>query len=147
MTTSIQIKIVNQSKHPLPHYATQGAAGMDLHANIEQPIQILPQQRAQISTGLYLAIPPNFEAQVRSRSGLAWKHGIIVLNSPGTIDQDYRGELKILLYNSSSQSFSIQDGDRIAQLVIAKYEHITWQPVKTLDATQRGIGGFGSTEK
>ncbi len=141
----MQIPIINQSSHALPTYATIGASGLDLRASIQESITLQPMQRALIATGLYMAIPPGFEGQIRPRSGLAFKHGITVLNSPGTIDADYRGELKVLLINLSEQPFVIQDGDRIAQLVIAAYQSITWVAVDTLDETTRGTGGHGST--
>ncbi|WP_226390338.1 dUTP diphosphatase [Penaeicola halotolerans] len=139
------IKIINQSKHPLPHYQTEGAAGMDLHANIEHAIAIGPLERKLIGTGLFIELPLGYEAQVRPRSGLAFKHGLTVLNSPGTIDADYRGEIKVLLVNLSKEAFLIQDGERIAQLVIAKHERASWEQVEVLSDTERGAGGYGST--
>ena len=143
----MEVKIVNQSKHPLPQYATEAAAGLDLRANLSQPIQLVPLQRVMVPTGLFIELPVGYEAQVRPRSGLSAKHGITVLNSPGTIDADYRGEINIILVNSSNEAFQIQDGERIAQLVIAKHERATWQQVETLTETVRGAGGFGHTGK
>ena len=143
----MEIKVVNQSKHPLPQYATEAAAGLDLRANLGQPIQLAPLQRAMVPTGLFIELPVGYEAQVRPRSGLAAKHGITVLNSPGTIDADYRGEINIILVNLSNEAFQIQDGERIAQLVIAKHERANWQQVETLTETVRGAGGFGHTGK
>ena len=139
----IQIPIVNKSRHALPEYATEQSAGMDLRANIDAPVTLEPLQRALIPTGLFMALPKGYEAQVRPRSGLAIKHGIGVLNAPGTIDADYRGEIKIILVNLSSEPFTINDGDRIAQMVIARHETISWQPATELSETERGTGGFG----
>lgn len=141
----MKIQIVNESKHELPKYATVGSAGMDLYANIENgnSITINPMDRKLISTGLKLAIPSGYEAQVRPRSGLAIKHGITVLNTPGTIDSDYRGEVKVILINLSNEPFTVQDGDRIGQMVISKYETAEWDEVDSLDDTERGEGGFG----
>ncbi|TDG95715.1 dUTP diphosphatase [Cardinium endosymbiont of Culicoides punctatus] len=141
----MHIPIINRSNHPLPTYATTGSSGMDLRAYIDAPITLSPLQKALIDTGITIALPKGYEAQVRPRSGLALKHGITVLNSPGTIDSDYRGEIKILLVNLSQESFTVQNGDRIAQLIIAKYEQICWKVVSVLDETARGIGGHGST--
>ena len=141
----MQVKIINHSKHPLPAYATAGASGMDLRANLKASIWLPPGNRALISTGLHLALPSGFEAQIRPRSGWAYKSGITVLNSPGTIDEDYRGEIKVLLANLSEQNFIVEDGDRIAQLVVAPYTKVTWAPVDALDVTDRGQGGYGST--
>lgn len=143
----MKVRIINQSKHPLPEYKTALSAGMDLNANLEEPITLKPLDRTLVSTGLFLEIPEGFEAQVRPRSGLAFKNGITVLNSPGTIDADYRGELKVILVNLSNQEFTIQDGERIAQLIIAKHESVVWENVELLDETERGAGGFGSTGK
>jgi dUTP pyrophosphatase len=143
----MEIQIVNQSKHDLPQYATELSAGLDLRANLENTIALNPLQRELISTGLFIALPAGYEAQIRPRSGLAFKHGITVLNSPGTIDADYRGELKVLLVNLSTETFEIKDGERIAQLVLAKHEQAQWKPVQNLDETNRGAGGFGSTGK
>lgn len=141
----MQIQIVNQSKHHLPSYETTASAGMDLRANIEQEITLKPLERAIIKTGLFIALPVGFEAQVRPRSGLAAKRGITVLNAPGTIDADYRGEIGIILVNISNEDFVVKDGERIAQLVIAKHEKVVWEEVKILNKTERGSGGFGST--
>lgn len=143
----ISIHIINQSKHPLPAYETIASAGMDLRANINEIILLQPMQRMLIPTGLFIALPEGTEAQIRPRSGLAFKNGVTVLNSPGTIDADYRGEVKVLLINLSETPFEIKDGDRIAQLVIAKFEHITWNVTSELPETNRGSGGFGSTGK
>lgn len=139
----IQIPIVNKSRHALPEYATEQSAGMDLRANIDAPVTLEPLQRALIPTGLFMALPKGYEAQVRPRSGLAIKHGIGVLNAPGTIDADYRGEIKVILVNLSAEPFTINDGDRIAQMVIAHHETIAWQPATELSETERGTGGFG----
>lgn len=141
----MKIQVINKSKHPLPEYATQLSAGVDLRANLSEPITLEPLQRCLVPTGLYMAIPPGYEAQVRPRSGLAIKKGITVLNSPGTVDADYRGEVCVILINLSSDTFVIEDGERIAQLVIAGHEQAQWQPVQTLEETQRGEGGFGHT--
>lgn len=139
------IQIINKSNHATPNYETEGAAGMDLRANIKDSITLKPLERAIIKTGLFIALPIGFEAQVRPRSGLAAKQGITVLNSPGTIDADYRGEIGVILVNLSSELFTINDGERIAQLVIAKHARANWQEVTVLDETDRGAGGFGST--
>ncbi|MFD2698070.1 dUTP diphosphatase [Mesonia sediminis] len=141
------VKIINKSKHPLPHYATQGAAGMDLRANLEDKVILGPLERTLIKTGLYIELPIGYEAQVRPRSGLALKKGITVLNSPGTIDADYRGEIGIILVNLSQESFVIEDGERIAQMVIAQHEQANLKEVSVLEESQRGAGGFGSTGK
>jgi dUTP pyrophosphatase len=143
----MEIQIINQSKHGLPQYATELSAGLDLRANLENTIALNPLQRELISTGLFIALPAGYEAQIRPRSGLAFKHGITVLNSPGTIDADYRGEIKVLLVNLSNETFDIKDGERIAQLVLAKHEQAQWKVVQSLDETSRGAGGFGSTGK
>jgi len=143
----MRIKIINRSKHPLPEYATEASAGMDLRANISDPIILKPLERHLIPTGLFIELPVGYEAQIRPRSGLAFKHGITVLNSPGTIDADYRGEIKVLLINLSNENFVINDGERIAQMVIAKHEKIDWHVVESLEETVRGSGGFGSTGK
>lgn len=143
----MNVQIINKSKHPLPTYATQLSAGMDLRANLEQPITLKPLQRCLVPTGLYMALPEGYEAQVRPRSGLAIKKGIGVLNAPGTIDADYRGEICVILVNLSSEDFVVNDGERIAQMVIARYEQVKWQEVDILDATERGEGGFGHTGK
>jgi dUTP pyrophosphatase len=141
----MQIEIINQSHHPLPAYATEGASGLDIRAYISESITLSPLQRILVSTGLHIALPAGLEAQIRPRSGLALKQGITVLNTPGTIDSDYRGEIKVLLINLSDQPFTIQDGERIAQLVIAPYEKISWSSVANLSITNRGTGGYGST--
>ena len=141
------IQVINRSRHALPAYETEQSAGMDLRANIDEPITLGPLERAMVPTGLYIALQAGFEAQVRPRSGLAAKQGITVLNSPGTVDADYRGEIKVILVNLSNANVSIQDGDRIAQLVIARHEQAAWLEVEVLDETQRGAGGFGSTGK
>ena len=141
----IKVKIVNHSPYPCPVYATPQSAGVDLRANLEEPIVLQPLQRAMVPTGLFIALPAGYEAQVRPRSGLAAKHGITVLNSPGTVDADYRGELKTILVNLSQEPFEIVPGERIAQMVIARHEQVEWEQVEELDATQRGAGGFGST--
>tara|TARA_B100000767_G_scaffold75906_2_gene72490 strand:- start:1339 stop:1770 length:432 start_codon:yes stop_codon:yes gene_type:complete len=139
------VQIINKSKHATPSYETEGAAGMDLRANINASILLKPLERAIIKTGLFIALPIGFEAQVRPRSGLAAKKGITVLNSPGTVDADYRGEIGVILVNLSNEEFRVNDGERIAQLVIAKHQRIEWQKVEVLDETKRGSGGFGST--
>ena len=141
----MKIKVVNRGSQPLPAYATALSAGMDLRANIEKPIVLRPMERRLIPTGLYIALPPSFEAQVRPRSGLALKHGITVLNAPGTIDADYRGEVGVLLINLSQEPFTINNGERIAQMVIARHEQVEFEPVEELDATERGAGGYGHT--
>ena len=141
----IKVKIINHSPYPCPAYATPLSAGLDLKANLEQPVVLQPLGRALIPTGLFIALPAGYEAQVRPRSGLALKHGITVLNSPGTVDADYRGELKCLLINLSDEPFTIEPGERIAQMVVARHEQVEWEQVEELDDTQRGAGGFGST--
>ena len=141
----MNIQVINKSKHPLPAYATQWSAGMDIRANLSEPITLAPLQRCLIPTGLYISLPQGYEAQVRPRSGLAIKKGITVLNSPGTIDADYRGEICIVLVNLSNEEFIVEDGERVAQMVIAKHEQAVWQQVETLDDTERGRGGFGHT--
>lgn len=141
----MKIQIINKSKHPLPEYATELSAGADLRAHISEPITLEPLQRCLVPTGLYIAVPPGYEAQVRPRSGLAIKKGITVLNSPGTVDADYRGEICVILINLSSETFVIEDGERIAQMVIASHEQAQWEPVETLEDTERGAGGFGHT--
>ena len=141
----MKIKVVNKGHQPLPEYATPQSAGMDLRANIDSPIMLKPMARQLVPTGLYIALPVGFEAQIRPRSGLALKHGITVLNTPGTIDADYRGELMVLLVNFSDTDFVINDGERIAQMVIARHEQGTFEPVDILDETERGAGGYGHT--
>lgn len=139
------IRVVNQSKHELPNYATELSAGLDLRANIDTSIELKPLERTLVPTGLFIELQKGYEAQIRPRSGLAFKNGITVLNSPGTIDADYRGELKVLLVNLSNTSFVINDGERVAQMVIAKHEQIIWEQTSSLDETERGAGGFGHT--
>lgn len=141
----MEIKIVNKSAYPLPEYATALSAGLDLKANITEPVTLKPLERVLVPTGLFMALPEGTEAQVRPRSGLAAKHGITVLNSPGTIDADYRGEIKVILVNLSSEPFVINPGERIAQMVVARFERAQWVAVQELDSTERGEGGFGST--
>ena len=141
----MKVKIVNKSKHSLPHYSTIASAGMDLRANIDESISLKPLERTIVKTGIFMQLPVGFEAQVRPRSGLAFKKGITVLNSPGTVDADYRGEVGVILVNLSAEEFIIEDGERIAQMVIAKHEQADWVEVENLDETKRGIGGFGST--
>jgi dUTP pyrophosphatase len=143
----MKIAIVNRSKHPLPAYATSLSAGMDLRANLDEPLLLKPLERALVPTGLYIALPPGFEAQIRPRSGLAIKKGITVLNTPGTIDADYRGEIGVILINLSAEPFLIEDGERICQMVVAAHAQATWEQVDTLDETERGAGGFGHTGK
>ncbi len=139
------VDIINKSKHSLPHYETPASAGMDLRANIDEAITLKPLERMIIKTGLFIALPIGYEAQVRPRSGLAAKKGVTVLNAPGTIDADYRGEIGVILVNLSNEDFTINDGERIAQLVIAQYAQAIWKEVVILDETKRGSGGFGST--
>lgn len=141
----MKIPVINKSRHALPTYATSQSAGMDLRANIDHPIVLQPMERCLVPTGLYIALPEGYEAQVRPRSGLAYKHGITVLNAPGTIDADYRGEIGVLLINLSSESFTINDGERVAQMVIARYEQATFELTSSLDETERGDGGYGHT--
>lgn len=141
----MKVKIVNKSAYPTPSYATEKSAGMDLKADIKEPITLGPLERAMVPTGIYIALPDGTEAQVRPRSGLAAKFGISVLNAPGTIDADYRGEVKVILVNLSNQPFVVNPGERIAQMVIARYETVEWDEVEVLDETERGAGGFGST--
>ena len=143
----MQVKIVNKSAFPLPQYATALSAGMDLKANRTEPISLAPLERAMIPTGLFIELPEGFEAQVRPRSGLAAKHGISVLNAPGTIDADYRGEIKVILVNLSNEPFTVNPGERIAQMVVAKHGKVEWQETDQLGETARGEGGFGSTGK
>ena len=143
----MKVEIINKSKHALPTYATPQSAGMDLRANLSEPLTLQPLERKLIPTGLYMALPAGYEAQVRPRSGLALKKGITVLNSPGTIDADYRGEVCVILVNLSSEPFVVEDGERIAQMVIARHEQAEWQEVQVLSDTERGAGGFGHTGK
>jgi dUTP pyrophosphatase len=142
----MKIKIVNQSNNPAPQYQTSLSAGMDIHAFTQEGIVLNPMERALVSTGLYIELPPGFEAQVRPRSGLAAKSGITVLNTPGTIDPDYRGEIKVILINLSNIPFTVNNGDRIAQLIIGRFEKIEWDNVNSLNETNRNSGGFGSTD-
>ena len=144
---NMNIQVINKSKHPLPAYATELSAGMDIRANLSASVTLKPLERCLISTGLYIALPKGYEAQIRPRSVLAIKKGITVLNSPGTIDADYRGEICIILVNLSAEPFVIEDGERIAQMVIARHEQAEWTEVQTLDETERGSGGFGHTGK
>ena len=141
----MKVRIVNRSRNALPLYQTPLSAGMDVRADLEQSVTLAPLGRAMIPTGLYVELPEGYEMQVRPRSGLAAKHGITVLNSPGTIDADYRGEIRIILVNLSSEAFTIEPGERIAQLVVARHEQVEWEPVEELGTTERGAGGFGST--
>ena len=141
----MKVRIINRSSNPCPFYATELSAGMDLRADIQEPIDLEPLGRVLVPTGIYMALPAGYECQVRPRSGLAVKHGITVLNTPGTIDADYRGEVKVCLVNLSNETFTIEAGERIAQLVVAKHEHVEWEEVEVLDETERGEGGFGST--
>jgi dUTP pyrophosphatase len=143
----LDVKIINESKHSFPAYQTEHAAGLDLQANLEESVILAPGERKLISTALKIELPIGYEAQIRPRSGLAFKHGITVLNSPGTIDADYRGELKVLLINLGNEAFEIKDGERIAQMVISKHEQIKWQISTELSETNRGEGGYGSTGK
>lgn len=142
---TMKVQIINKSKHSLPQYATSSSAGMDLRANLDNPIVLKPLQRCLVPTGLYVALPEGFEAQIRPRSGLALKKGITLLNTPGTIDADYRGEIGVIVINLSAEDFIIEDGERIAQMVIARYEQAEWQEVEVLEDTERGAGGFGHT--
>lgn len=143
----MKVQIVNRSPYPCPAYATEQSAGMDLKANLKEPVVLQPLQRTLVPTGLFIALPKGYEAQVRPRSGLAIKHGITVLNTPGTVDADYRGEVCVILVNLSQEPFEIVPGERIAQMVIARHEQVEWEPVEVLEETQRGAGGFGSTGK
>ncbi|MFZ5552700.1 MAG: dUTP diphosphatase [Bacteroidota bacterium] len=143
----MKIRIINKSSHPLPAYETIASAGMDLRANLSSPVILKPLERKLIPTGLFIELPVGFEAQVRPRSGLAFKKGITVLNSPGTIDADYRGEVGVILVNLSNEDFEIQNGERVAQMVIARHERAEWEVTEELSSTERGAGGFGSTGK
>lgn len=145
MFMNMKVKVINRSHHPLPEYATTASAGLDLRANLDSPVTLQPLERKLIPTGLYIALPEGCEAQIRPRSGLALKHGISLLNTPGTIDADYRGEIGVILVNVSDEPFEVRDGERIAQMVIARYEQVEWEPAESLDATERGAGGFGHT--
>ena len=142
-----KVKVINKSSNALPEYQTAQSAGLDLRAHLEEEVVIEPLERVMIGTGLYLALPEGFEAMIRPRSGLAWKHGLTVLNTPGTIDADYRGEIKVVLINLSKEKFTVQPGDRIAQMVLNKYEQIDWELTENLDDTERGAGGYGHTGK
>ncbi|MBR4433058.1 MAG: dUTP diphosphatase [Bacteroidaceae bacterium] len=141
----MNVQIINKSHHPLPSYATPLSAGMDLRANLDEPMVMRPLERCLVPTGLYISLPPGYEAQVRPRSGLAIKRGISVLNAPGTIDADYRGEICVILINLSADDFVIEDGERIAQMIIARHEQVAWEEVDVLSKTERGAGGFGHT--
>lgn len=143
----IQIKVVNTSAHPLPEYQTSASAGMDLRANLEEAVWLQPMERKLIATGLFIELPLGYEAQIRPRSGLAFKYGITVLNTPGTIDADYRGEIKVLLVNLGNEAFCIENGERIAQMVVAVHARVAWQKSETLNDSERSSGGFGSTGK
>jgi dUTP pyrophosphatase len=145
--SNITVKVINQSGNLLPHYATSGSAGMDLMANLEAPVTLKPMERSLIPTGLFIELPQGYEAQIRPRSGLAIKHGLTCLNTPGTIDADYRGEIKVILINLSAEEHVIHSGDRIAQMVMQKVEQVQWQPAEALEETQRSSGGFGHTGK
>lgn len=145
MFMNMKVKVINRSHHPLPEYATTASAGLDLRANLDSPVTLQPLERKLIPTGLYIALPEGCEAQIRPRSGLALKHGISLLNTPGTIDADYRGEIGVILVNISNEPFEVRDGERIAQMVIARYKQVEWEPAESLDATERGAGGFGHT--
>lgn len=143
----MQVNVINRSSHELPAYQTESSAGLDLRANIDDPITLAPLERSLIGTGLYIELPAGYEAQIRPRSGMAYKHGLSVLNTPGTIDADYRGEIKVLLVNLSNEAYTVENGERVAQMVVAKHETIEWQPVEVLSDTSRGAGGYGSTGK
>ncbi|HCI57711.1 MAG: dUTP diphosphatase [Bacteroidetes bacterium] len=147
MQNNTEVKIINKSSHPLPAYESNSAAGMDLRADIKEAIVLNPLERALIPTGIYIELPLGYEAQIRPRSGLAAKHGVTVLNTPGTIDADYRGEVKVILVNLSSAAFTINDGERIAQMVVASHHRVVWKETQELSETNRGAGGFGSTGK
>jgi dUTP pyrophosphatase len=140
---AIQVQIINKSSHPLPEYQTIGSAGMDIRASLTEPVLLQPLERRLIPTGLYIALPEGFEAQVRPRSGLAIKRGLSLVNTPGTIDADYRGEIMVPMINLSNEVQELKDGERIAQMIVARYEQISWEPVETLEETVRGAGGFG----
>jgi len=144
-SNSLLVKVINRSKHELPGYQTVHSAGMDLRANVDEPVLLQSLERALIPTGLFIELPPGFEAQIRPRSGLAFKHGLTVLNSPGTVDADYRGEIKVLLVNISKEPFLINDGERIAQMIVAEHAKVVWEEQEELTETKRGAGGYGST--
>jgi dUTP pyrophosphatase len=141
----MKVKVINQSKHPLPGYETIHSAGLDLRANIDKPVVLNPLERSLIPTGLFIELPAGYEAQIRPRSGLAIKHGISLVNTPGTIDSDYRGEIKVIVINLSNEAFAINDGERICQMIVAKHERIEWETTEELNETVRGTGGFGHT--
>jgi dUTP pyrophosphatase len=141
----MKVKIINHSRHPVPAYETLHAAGMDIRASLDEPVTLKPFERALVSTGLFIELPPGYEAQIRPRSGLAAKKGITVLNSPGTVDSDYRGEVKVILVNLSQEEFVVNDGERIAQMIVARHERVEWEETSELFETERGAGGFGST--
>ncbi|MBR1957598.1 MAG: dUTP diphosphatase [Tidjanibacter sp.] len=143
----MKVKVINRSKHDLPRYETALSAGMDVRANLDEPIVLKPLARAMVPTGLFVELPAGYEMQVRPRSGLAAKFGLTVLNAPGTVDADYRGEIKVILANLSNEDFTINDGERIAQLVVAQHAQVQWEPTEELSNTDRGAGGFGSTGK
>ena len=143
----MKVKIINHSKWPDPFYATEASAGMDLRADLDEPIVLGPLERALVPTGIFIELPVGFEAQIRPRSGLATKHGITVINTPGTVDADYRGELKVSLVNLSKEVFAIEPGERIAQMIVSRHEHVEWEDVEVLSDTERGAGGWGSTGK
>jgi dUTP pyrophosphatase len=147
MNNNVQVKVINHSNHPLPSYQTLQSAGMDIHANLGAPVTLKPMQRELIPTGLSIELPAGHEAQIRPRSGLALKHGISIVNTPGTIDADYRGEIKVLLINLSDQDFVVQDGERIAQMIVAHHSRVVWDCTDSLSETERGTGGYGSTGK
>jgi dUTP pyrophosphatase len=145
--SDVQVKVINRSKHPLPDYQTEHAAAVDVRANLDEPVTLGPLERRLVPTGLFFALPPGYEAQIRPRSGLAAKHGISIVNAPGTIDADYRGELGVILVNLSNEPFTLKDGERVAQMVVARVETIAWEEVTELSETERGEGGFGHTGK
>lgn len=145
MNNQVKIKIINRSSYPLPEYATPLSAGLDIRANIESPIELKPLQRVAVPTGLYIALPEGYEAQIRPRSGLALKHGLTLLNAPGTIDADYRGEIKAIIANLSDATYTIEPGERICQMVVAQHAQVVWQVAEELEETERGAGGFGHT--
>jgi dUTP pyrophosphatase len=147
MMSEVQVRVINRSRHLLPKPQTEHAAAVDVCANVDEPITLGPLERALVPTGLFFALPPGYEAQIRPRSGLALKHGISLVNTPGTIDADYRGELGVIMINLSNEAFTIRDGERIAQMVVARHERVAWQEVEVLDDTTRGSGGFGHTGK
>lgn len=143
----MKVRIVNNSKHALPEYATPYSAGMDLRANLDEPVILLPLERRLIPTGIFIELPVGYEAQIRPRSGLAIKHGISLVNTPGTIDADYRGEIKVIMINLSNEPFVVNNGERVCQMVIARHERVDWEPTDSLEETERGVGGFGHTGK